>query len=74
MKVTSEDLPEYSIFVIGDNRDNGQDRRYWDNKIFIKLDKVIGKVLYRCMSKQEVIIMRTIAIKVNIQFLFLILG
>lgn len=39
-------VPEDSYFMLGDNRNNSQDSRYWENK-YVKKDKIIGKVLFR---------------------------
>jgi len=43
-------VPSNSLFVLGDNRDNSQDSRYWG---FIDLSAVKGKVLYIYWAKNK---------------------
>lgn len=40
------EVPEDSYFVMGDNRNDSLDSRYWDNK-YVHKDKIIGKVMFR---------------------------
>lgn len=39
-------VPEDSYFMMGDNRNNSMDSRYWENT-FLKRDKVVGKAIFR---------------------------
>ena len=42
----SFDVPEDSYFMMGDNRNNSWDSRYWDNT-FVKREKILGKSFVR---------------------------
>ena len=39
-------VPEESYFMLGDNRNNSKDSRYWVNK-YVERDKILGKVIFR---------------------------
>lgn len=43
-------VPEDSYFMLGDNRNNSKDSRFWNNK-YVHKDKIIGKVLFRYYPK-----------------------
>ncbi|MDO4647649.1 MAG: signal peptidase I [Eubacteriales bacterium] len=40
------EVPEDSYFMLGDNRQNSKDSRYWNNK-FVRFDQIVGKALFR---------------------------
>ena len=39
-------VPVDSYFMMGDNRNNSRDSRYWENK-YVKKDKILGKVIFK---------------------------
>jgi signal peptidase I len=43
-------VPKDSLFVLGDNRDNSQDSRFWG---FVNIEKVKGKALYLYWAKNK---------------------
>jgi signal peptidase I len=43
-------VPKDSLFVLGDNRDNSQDSRFWG---FVNIKKVKGKALYLYWAKDK---------------------
>ena len=44
--IKSFDIPEGCYFVMGDNRNNSYDGRYWTNT-YVKKDKILGKAIFR---------------------------
>lgn len=43
-------VPEGRYFMLGDNRNNSQDARFWKNK-YVSKDQIIAKVLFRYYPK-----------------------
>lgn len=48
-------VPEDSYFMLGDNRNDSQDSRYWQNT-FVKKDKILGKAIFKYYPKIESLI------------------
>ena len=40
------EVPEDCYFMLGDNRNNSKDSRFWENT-FVQFDKIIGKAVFR---------------------------
>ncbi len=45
-------VPENSYFMLGDNRNDSQDSRYWENT-FLPKENILGKVLFKYYPKIE---------------------
>ncbi len=45
-------IPEDSYFMMGDNRNDSQDSRYWENT-FLSKDNILGKVIFKYYPKIE---------------------
>lgn len=48
----SYDVPEGSYFMLGDNRNNSNDSRYWDNTYLDGVD-ILGKVVFKYYPRVE---------------------
>ena len=44
--VESYTVPEGSYFMLGDNRENSKDSRFWNNT-YVKKQKILAKVMFR---------------------------
>ena len=40
-------VPEDSYFVMGDNRNNSRDSRYWETTNYVSKDKILAKALFK---------------------------
>ena len=46
-------VPEGCYFVMGDNRNNSRDSRYWENT-FVSEDEILGKAVLRYWPLNEI--------------------
>ena len=53
-------VPEGCYFVLGDNRLNSKDSRYWKNP-FVKRDKILGEAVFRYWPLNEITIIHRYA-------------
>ena len=47
-------VPEGSYFMLGDNRNDSKDSRYWENT-YVKEEKILGKVIFKYFPKIELL-------------------
>lgn len=48
-------VPEDCFFVMGDNRNNSYDSRYWETTNFVKKDDILSKISFRYYPKMQAI-------------------
>lgn len=48
-------VPEESYFMLGDNRNDSKDSRFWTNT-FVKKDKILGKAIFKYYPKIEILL------------------